>query len=405
MTMPRIPPGGGGANSNTNNEIDAIGIINLADSGEWDTLIAILQDPETVGDGSGSIDPDSTNLITFDPADIGLPDGGTVTLTISGDIDYDETAEASEDGMVYFLIPVMKVGSEITVSITVKDSTDKIVRSGSKEQTVTNGCSIAVTLTGEVFMKPGPNIKTALVALGAKTTPLKTFASSPTPPADGVATQKLSTDDSPTEVLAWCEGTSIKYYAAGYTDTGTKIPLNANSSSMFENCEKLSSIDVSGFDTSNVTRMDYMFSIYNSNPLTSITGLNGFDTSKVTNMCGMFWGLRNLTGLDLSSFDTSNVTSMECMFYECNGLTSLDLSSFNTGKVETMRYMFYGCNSLVTIYASAGFTTANVTESSSMFSGCTSLQGGAGTTFVSSPTDKTYARIDGDGGPGYFTAR
>ena len=76
----------------------------------------MLGGPET-GGGSGGVDPDSTNLIAFDPGDIGLPDGGSVTLTISGDVDYDETAEVSEDGMVYFLIPAMRVGSEITVKI------------------------------------------------------------------------------------------------------------------------------------------------------------------------------------------------------------------------------------------------------------------------------------------------
>ena len=38
--------------------------------------------------------------------------------------------------------------------------------------------------------------------------------------------------------------------------------------------------------------------------------LSGFDTSNVTDMCGMFCGCRSLISLDLSGFDTSNVTSM-----------------------------------------------------------------------------------------------
>ncbi|MBQ3801500.1 MAG: hypothetical protein II837_14540, partial [Treponema sp.] len=78
---------GGGINSNTDNKIDAIRIINLADSGDWDTLVGRLKDPETgAAGGIGGVDPDATNLIAFDPAGIGLPDGGTVTLTISGDV-------------------------------------------------------------------------------------------------------------------------------------------------------------------------------------------------------------------------------------------------------------------------------------------------------------------------------
>ncbi len=38
-----------------------------------------------------------------------------------------------------------------------------------------------------------------------------------------------------------------------------------------------------------------------------------------------------------------------------------------------------------------------------MFDGCSALVGGNGTTFDSSKVDKTYARDDRDGSPGYFT--
>ena len=42
-----------------------------------------------------------------------------------------------------------------------------------------------------------------------------------------------------------------------------------------------------------------------------------------------------------------------------------------------------------------------------MFTNCGSLVGGAGTTYNSSITDKTYARIDDpdNGKPGYFTLK
>ena len=40
-----------------------------------------------------------------------------------------------------------------------------------------------------------------------------------------------------------------------------------------------------------------------------------------------------------------------------------------------------------------------------MFADCTKLKGGNGTVFNSSYQDKTYARVDKDGQPGYFTAK
>ena len=287
-------------------------------------------------------------------------------------------------------MPLIQVGATVTVELSVMDTDDTVLWYGSKTQQVGNGDNLAITLESqvsapaEVLMKTGPDIKAALLVLGADTDPVKIFAASPAPPADGVATQKLSADDSPTEVLAWldADGTSIKYYAAGYTDASpaVKIPLNADSKEMFHSCSKLSSIDMSGFDTSNVTNMFSMF--FNCSALTSLTGLSGFDTS--------------------------NVTIMNCMFQMCSSLTSLDVSGWNTGNVTNMGFMFNDCSSLGTIYASAGpagFTTANVIYSSNMFPNYTSLVGGAGTTYnIGNPSDKTYARIDGDGGPGYFTS-
>lgn len=54
----------------------------------------------------------------------------------------------------------------------------------------------------------------------------------------------------------------------------------------------------------------------------------------------MFYNCSSLTSLNLSSFDTSNVTSMYGMFYECYKLSSLDLSSFNFGSDTIFTLMF-----------------------------------------------------------------
>ena len=65
---------------------------------------------------------------------------------------------------------------------------------------------------------------------------------------------------------------------------------------------------------------------------------------------------------------------------------------------------FLGCSNLKTIYSSEKFSTAKVTRSDDCFTGCTSLVGGAGTTFSKNKTGKEYARIDGGpSNPGYFT--
>ena len=118
---------------------------------------------------------------------------------------------------------------------------------------------------------------------------------------------------------------------------------------MFYNCGKLTSLDLSGWDTSKVTNMGGMFQSCKN--LTNLEGLENWDTSKVTNMNSMFYDCGKLTSLDLSEWDTSKVTNMGNMFYNCNNLTSLDLSSFDTSHVTDMNVMFYGCNNLIEINA------------------------------------------------------
>ena len=65
---------------------------------------------------------------------------------------------------------------------------------------------------------------------------------------------------------------------------------------------------MTNFDISNITSMSGMF---NECPeLIEIKGLNKFNTSKVIDMSGMFQRCSKLTNLDLTNFDTSNVTDM-----------------------------------------------------------------------------------------------
>ena len=140
-------------------------------------------------------------------------------------------------------------------------------------------------------------------------------------------------------------------------------------SSMFYLCIRLTSLDVSKFDTSNVTDMSRMF--YDCRSLTSLD-LSNFDTSKVTDMSDMFENCSSLTSLDISSFDTSNVTDMIWMFSKCSSLTSLDVSNFDTSQVTNMWSMFAECSSLTSLDVS-NFDTSKVTEMSDMFRSCYSL--------------------------------
>ena len=102
--------------------------------------------------------------------------------------------------------------------------------------------------------------------------------------------------------------------------------------------------------------------------MTSID-LSALDTSQVTNMYGMFGECRRLTSLDVSKFDTSQVTDMNGMFDSCLSLTSLDVSNFDTSSVTNMSGMFQGCYRLTNLNVS-NFDTSQVTDMSDMFCDC-----------------------------------
>ena len=163
-------------------------------------------------------------------------------------------------------------------------------------------------------------------------------------------------------------------YFSGFSKM-TSIDLSAldtsevtNMMGMFGGCSDLTNLDVSNFDTSEVTDMSQMFSKCSS--LTSLD-ISNFDTSQVTDMSNMFDECRSLTSLDVSNFDTSKVTSMSYMFNDCS-ITSLDVSKFDTSQVTNMNFMFFNCESLTSLDLS-NFNTSNVTNMRAMFSGCSSL--------------------------------
>ncbi len=177
---------------------------------------------------------------------------------------------------------------------------------------------------------------------------------------------------------------------------------------MFNSCKALKSIvfDKTRFVTSSVKNMSNMFS--SCNQLESLD-VSFFDTQNVTTMNSMFSLCSSLPVIDVCGFNTDKLTNTNYMFTLCSALTQLDLSNFNTANVTSMTAMFRGCSNLTTISVGDGWTTDALPSNDfgpNMFDGCSSLVGGAGTTYDGNHIDAAYAHVDGgtSGHPGYFTA-
>ena len=211
-----------------------------------------------------------------------------------------------------------------------------------------------------------------------------------------------------------------------------KLPKNfitskvTNISDMFNGCKKLTSLDLSGWDTSNITEMNNLF----KNSGIKIIDISNWDLSSlkvsidkwqigfkdmfkdsqcetiklpnmnfrkdvkydfselsylksfyapelvntnITEVNDMFFKDKELKYVDMHDWDVSSVRRMYGMFSNCSSLTSLDLSNFNTTNVTTMGAMFYNCSSLTSLDLSK-WDVSNVTNMDYIFIGCTELK-------------------------------
>ena len=91
------------------------------------------------------------------------------------------------------------------------------------------------------------------------------------------------------------------------------------------------------------------------------------------------------------------------MFQNCTSLTKIDIAWFILEDVNSMIGMFSGCSKLETIYGYFDYSDKAGMASLAMFDGCIKLIGGNGTKYNPQHKDASYARVDEDGTPGYFT--
>ena len=172
--------------------------------------------------------------------------------------------------------------------------------------------------------------------------------------------------------------------------------------SYFSKLEKIDNLEF--LNTANVTTMSGLFNYCQK--LKSLD-LSGFDTRNVTDMSSLFSSCWELETIDMSGWNTQNVENMSSMFYECSKLEEIELSHFGFDKLKSSKYMFNDCQQLTTIFCGSDFNDcALLTETDDMFYRCFKLVGGKGTVFDKNKTGMEYARPDGkDGQKGYFTKK
>jgi len=112
-----------------------------------------------------------------------------------------------------------------------------------------------------------------------------------------------------------------------------------NGTGLFEHT-KFEYIDISDWNVSNITNMNWMFNVCHE--LRSIGNISKWNVSNAEDMSGMFRSCYMLESIgDLSKWKVSNIENMQWMFYHCKHLKTVgDLSKWDISGVTDMQDMF-----------------------------------------------------------------
>lgn len=140
----------------------------------------------------------------------------------------------------------------------------------------------------------------------------------------------------------------------------------------FSGCFYLESVDLSGWDTSNVNEMRHLFG--DCNALCKVKGIEGFNTSHVTDFTAMFQQCNSLTEIDVSKWQTGSVSRAEYMFVGCRSLETINVAEWDMSNLENSFGMFSGCTGIKYIDMSKWYTP-KLKNIGDMFSWCFNLSG------------------------------
>ena len=148
--------------------------------------------------------------------------------------------------------------------------------------------------------------------------------------------------------------TSIEYLKINASDTFLSL----------KNCTKLETIGT--IELPNVTSVNSLF--YGCSLLKTIENI--IIPTQITDVNYMFYSCSSLTNIDLSSYDFSKVTLMEFMCSDCTSLTSIKLPD-DLSSVTSLYSTFNRCASLISISLP---DLPVIDKLYNIFNGCTNLQ-------------------------------
>ncbi len=170
------------------------------------------------------------------------------------------------------------------------------------------------------------------------------------------------------DIKVWMEGTKM------YVGSDDTIYITS-ANKLFYGLSNLTKVDLTNLNTSLVVDFSYM--LYDCDGLDDedITYiLNNIDTSKAVKMYSMFAYSTGITKINLSGLGSDSLTDIYSIFSGCTNLEEINMSNFNFGKFESLNSMGVGGLSKLEVVNLANAKMDYVKYMQGMFSGCTALK-------------------------------
>ncbi|MCR5483079.1 MAG: BspA family leucine-rich repeat surface protein [Bacilli bacterium] len=204
------------------------------------------------------------------------------------------------------------------------------------------------------------------------------------------------------DIINYTYANKVSTMSDMFADSGiTKVDISnwdtpnlTNMNGMFSNTTKLKKVNLSNINTSKVTNMKSMFyksgieyvdlSMLDTSSLERISNL--FDSSKIVEPNMSTWKTPNLKDMnhifrwctelkrvDLNSLNLSGIKALGCLFEGCSKVEEIVVSNWDIGKIQVLDSLFKGCSSLKILNVSK-WDTSNVTNFYSLFYGLQSIK-------------------------------
>lgn len=141
------------------------------------------------------------------------------------------------------------------------------------------------------------------------------------------------------------------------------------------NKTNIDTIDVSGWDVSNIKNFKRVFCSRLCNRITTIIGLDDWDISNGESFREFFsncWNLKEFDGVENFKFG-KNCNDISYFFASCQSITNIDLSEWDVSNIQLFGGLFFDCSGLEK-FSFKNWKTLNVFSMISMFKHCYKLE-------------------------------